>query len=488
MESQIKFYYEEKYNPLINENAFDARIKSVEYSPAPKPYKGLRLGCITFENELKSIGSEAITEKNSEWIDRVVLPNSIVSLKADSFHTRVLECDLYDKEGNLIIEGRLIRKKNTLKGTFSDGPKEINIPEGVTTIEDYIEWEEFPCYDIRKIILPSTLKYIGKNAFRGFDLTSIKLPKDVEIIESHAFDSCNIKTLTIPDKVKMIGDFAFRFCNDLKKVKIGKNVESIGTGIFAGNNKIESFEGKYSTEDNNCLMVDNILLCVASKSIPTEFEIPSDVKKIASYAFSSIELDKLTIPESVEIIEENSFDKCRIKKFEGKFVENRMVIANGILIKAEYNDGNYKEDLMILEKVSKIGAGALSGTCYDIHLPSHLKIIGPSAFSAGIWSLSNCQGIQLPETLEEIERDAFSNWNSFQFKDRRFIIPKNVKFIGKGALTCNGGDIWFEPIVPPVFEDKGILWPTNIFVPADSIEAYKEALPKSADKISIWER
>lgn len=491
MESKLKFYFEEKYNPVINEHAFNAQIKSVEYSSAPKPFKGLRLGCITFENELKGIDSKAITLENSEKFERIELPHSIISLKADSFLTKILVSDLYDAEGNLIIDGKLIRKKNTKKGKYLEGPKEITIPDGVTIIEDNIQWEEIYCYDVKKLILPPSLKYIGKNAFMSFGLTSIKLPKDLEIIESLAFSGCDIKTLTIPDNVRIIGDFAFQHCYNLKKVKIGKNVESFGIGVFIGPNKIESIEGKYSSPDKNILVMDGILQSVATKSIPIEFEIPSDIRKIASFAFSRVKLDKLIIPESIEIIEENAFEKCEIKKFEGKFVENRMVIVNDILIKAEYNPSIDSEVLEIPEKVTKIGEGALSWTSYKVLLPSNLKIIGQSAFfSTDSYSNCKCQDILLPESLEVIDSAAFYNWESYQFKDGRFIIPKNVKYIGSNALSCTfyGGDIWFEPIIPPVFEDKRIFWVTNIFVPSESIEAYKEAIPESADKIRVWER
>ena len=457
----------------------------MEYSSAPKRYKGLRLGCITFEDELKTIGSKAIILDNNELLYRVELPFSVVSLKADSFITMELESNLYDIDGNIIIDSKLIRKKLS-KGNHLEDSIILEIPEGVTCIEDFIKWEHIN--DVKKLILPSTLKYIGKNAFRGFDFTSLKLPKELEIIESNAFAGCGIKTLTVPDNVKIIGDFAFENCCNLKKVKIGKNVESIGKGVFSGINKLECIEGKYSSPDKNILVYDGILQSVATKSIPKEFEIPSDVRKIASYAFSRVKLDKLIIPESIEIIEENAFEKCEIKKFEGKFVENRMIIVDSILIKAEYNHSSKIEDLEIPERVTKIGGGALQWTCYRVHLPSNLKIVGQSAFFGSWDSTVNCFDIILPESVEKIERNAFSVWESYQFKDNRFIIPKNVKYIGKSALSCNGGDIWFEPIIPPVFEDKGILFITNIFVPSESIEAYKKALPKNADRIHVWEK
>ena len=417
---------------------------------------------------------------------RVELPLTVVSLKADSFLTKVLECNLYDTEGNIIIDGKLIRKKNTSKGKYLEGPKEISIPEGVISIEDYIQWEEVNRDDVKKLTLPTSLKQIGKKAFIGFSVTSIKLPKNLEIIRYGAFIGCSFKTLTIPDNVKIIDDFAFSNCLDLKKVKIGKNVEYIGKGVFTGDNKIESIEGKYSSADKNILVVDNTLLHVVAKNIPSEFEIPSGITKIVAYACSFLNLEKITIPETVETIEENSFDMCKIKKFEGKFIENGMVIVDDVLIKAEYNTSENK-DLVIPEKVTKIGDGALQLTSFDVHLPSQLKIIGKSAFVGNWDNQNNCKEILLPNSLEVIGSSAFCYWKREQFKDGRFVIPKNVKYIGHSALTCKGGDIWFEPVIPPKFEDKGIFYATNVFVPAESIEAYKEALPERAENIHEWE-
>jgi hypothetical protein len=82
----------------------------------------------------------------------------------------------------------------------------IFIPEGVTSIGD----EAFAYNtDNMMVMLPSTLKTIGKGAFRNNLLGTIELPEGLETIGRYAFDSNSITTVVIPESVTGLDALAF---------------------------------------------------------------------------------------------------------------------------------------------------------------------------------------------------------------------------------------------------------------------------------------
>ena len=72
---------------------------------------------------------------------------------------------------------------------------------------------------VRKIILPSTVEYIGDNAYNNWKY---------------------LEEISIPGNVKEIGEDVFFNCENLKKVIIEDGVEKIGSGMFRGCENIET--------------------------------------------------------------------------------------------------------------------------------------------------------------------------------------------------------------------------------------------------------
>ena len=80
------------------------------------------------------------------------------------------------------------------------------VPEGIVKID-------VGCFrntDIETVILPSSLREIGWEAFRWCrKLKEIALPEGLEIIGIGCFRDTAIKEITIPKSVKSIGTAAF---------------------------------------------------------------------------------------------------------------------------------------------------------------------------------------------------------------------------------------------------------------------------------------
>ena len=87
---------------------------------------------------------------------------------------------------------------------------------------------------IGDIVIDSTVKTIGSEAFYKSKITSVVIPSSVRIISSLAFAGTKISSLVIPDSVTGIGHGAF-LGTQLKTVVIGKSVTLIGGTAFASN-------------------------------------------------------------------------------------------------------------------------------------------------------------------------------------------------------------------------------------------------------------
>ncbi len=77
------------------------------------------------------------------------------------------------------------------------------------------------CDQMTGVVIPSTVLYIGVNAFYGCGLTKLSIPGNVQAIDESAFAACfELVSVTIPDSVTYIGDMAFWDCYSLKSVSL----------------------------------------------------------------------------------------------------------------------------------------------------------------------------------------------------------------------------------------------------------------------------
>lgn len=194
--------------------------------------------------------------------------------------------------------------------------------EGVIVFDGEItsigEWAFFREYDLISMVIPDSVTLIGDNAFSESNIESIYMPNSVTEIEDSAFSACRcIKDITLPENITKIGDRAFEDCANLTSITIPESVVSIGTSAFSGCTNLTAFYGKYASEDNRCLIEDELadigkiyLSAFAPKGI-TEYIIPNGVTIIDDEAFHDAdELECVVIADSVTVIEDKAFSDC----------------------------------------------------------------------------------------------------------------------------------------------------------------------------------
>ena len=119
-------------------------------------------------------------------------------------------------------------------------------------------------------------------AFHDMDqLRKVRLPKDITYIGDHTFYNCdNLEDIEIPLMVETINYCAFQYCNYLGKIVLPENITRIDDFAFYDCN------------------LESVIL-------------PPKIKYIGSYAFGNNDpLTEIRIPSSVETIENYAFINC----------------------------------------------------------------------------------------------------------------------------------------------------------------------------------
>ena len=139
-----------------------------------------------------------------------------------------------------------------------------------------------------RLVIPSTVKYIGARAFANTACNEISLSVGLEEIGDGAFEKCyNINKLPLPRTLKKIGSRAFMGCLSSGTLKIPGNVTEIGDYAFSG--------CKYLTK----------------------LTLTNSLQRIGAYAFDGcLKLDcELQIPNSVTEIGDGAFKNCSMPPF-----------------------------------------------------------------------------------------------------------------------------------------------------------------------------
>ena len=157
-------------------------------------------------------------------------------------------------------------------------------------------------------------------------------------------------------------------------------------------------------------------------------------------------------------------------------------LYNGVLCTNKYSHEKNIAKLLIPDSVIAIGSEAFcdNTAIHDIIVSHKLEYIGQRAFSG----CKYMKDFSLPTTVKHIETEAFDGcWNAFT----ELTIPASVRHIGshafKGCITLEkvifSGPV--DKIGSGIFESCDKL--SEIVVPKDCIEQFREQLPFYSEKI-----
>ena len=159
-----------------------------------------------------------------EGLRHVVLPETVREIEHDAFrHSSLTEVTIPGTAGRVTIGDMAFFGCHALtKATLS---------EGVIAIFHHAFSD---CSALAEVSFPSSLIYLGENAFARTALKSLTLPEGLAMIGMGAFRETPLETVRLPDSMKVIGPFAFSCCKKLNDIRLGKGVVRIGRGGFWG--------------------------------------------------------------------------------------------------------------------------------------------------------------------------------------------------------------------------------------------------------------
>ena len=178
--------------------------------------------------------------------------------------------------------------------------------------------ENMDTSNIKKIVMPDTVTYIGEYAFGDYDsgvpLEEIVLSKNLKSIGPCAFRGCyDLKSIDIPKSVTEIGHSAFYGCSSLENVSINSEIdiaEDVFSSVPAVNN---SYDDWLYNENSSDFFIWNGWL-YGYKGNSKNPVIPSGVYGISDDLFRNSDITGITIPEGVKYIGYGAFKNCTALK------------------------------------------------------------------------------------------------------------------------------------------------------------------------------
>jgi len=344
---------------------------------------------------------------------------------------------------------------------------------------------------IKSVVIENGVTSIAFCAFYAdySALTSVTIPNSVTNIGALAFAACtSLNSIEIPNSVTDIGQLAFYDCSSLKSVIIPNSVTNIGYGPFVGctgltsltvetdNTNYCSLDGVMFSKDKTVLIqcpggkqgaymipngVANIALAAFEKcSSLTSIEIPNTVTNIGNEAFASCtSLTSVVIPNSVVSIGEDVFKYCSYLTSIDVASDNPNYSSiDGVLFNKEKTtllrcpNGNTRTEYTIPDGVTTIGQRSFE-SCWQLNsiiIPDGVTTIEANAFEGCV----NLTSVSIANSVSTIENEAFLGCQKLTSVTNYAANPQTIAataFSFANQSSC------------------------TLYVPAESIEAYKTA-------------
>lgn len=261
----------------------------------------------------------------------------------------------------------------------TEGKTGLVLPEGIKRIGSYALAQYV---DRQKVILPETIEEIGEGAFYNSDFEEIEIPDSVtkikestfsgnnmlekvslggsvKVIEDEAFrNCCNLTTLTGTEKITKIDKGAFDCCETLQEFTIPDALEELGEGVFTdcairefhvseNHPAVKEQDGSLVTKDGKgliCLAVpeagknvvfpkDITTLLPQSVCLPywqKTIVIPEGVTDIKERAILGMNGQEVTLPDSIEKIEDKAIGYTIDSSNEAQPVLNNKIYSAGM--------------------------------------------------------------------------------------------------------------------------------------------------------------
>jgi uncharacterized repeat protein (TIGR02543 family) len=294
------------------------------------------------------------------------------------------------------------------------------------------------------ITLPSHLKIVGLAAFNALlneDITiNFNQAAKIEFVSGSAFMASVVEKIELPAVVEF-GTAIFDKCAKLEVVSFHQDSSftSLPSGMFSGCTRLQ----KITIPDSVTVIEDSVFAgCTLLNTVI--FGENSKLQAIHDYAFQKTNFREFTMPKNLVSLGMGVFDGCTLLR--------KITLSDKITVVYADTFSSCSALTEVIVPQSNPYLKSIDGVVYDY--AETILYFFPRQKSATGFTLPNTlitieaksmqyfkgQELTLPETLEQIGDYALSGASL-----RKIHIPKNVTKIGNSAFRCSLTELTFAP-------------------------------------------